>query len=125
MTIEDLEIDRLRDLSDEALLAEIGRDIARQEKGGVLARPPSFRQLTRIAKDWLEYRNEQIRLAVCRDQNLRTLAQSEGSTREQIFKIVADVLGGLAFYVPIGTVAEILVRRGLPSYCDTIWKSGT
>lgn len=125
MALDATEISRLSLLSDEALLAEIGREILREEQPGLQARPPSLRQLAKRARDWLDENNEEIRQAVCRDPKVRAVAEADTSTREQMLKVVADVLGSLAIFVPVGTVAEILVRRGLPAYCETVWQSNT
>jgi hypothetical protein len=39
-----------------------------------------------------------------------------------LFLVLVDVLSGLTFYVPVGTIAMILLREGLKRLCGILVK---
>ncbi len=115
------EIKRLQSLSDDALLAELGRAVLKHNQRGLQARPPSLKKIKEEAHLWLLAENDRIKQAVCGSKKIREISTSEPGATEKLLRVVADVIGGLAAYVPAGTVAEIMVRDGIPKYCRTIW----
>lgn len=120
-TLSDAEVARLAALSDDALKGELGRAILKAKQGGLQARPPSLKKLIEEANAWLAAENEKLRDIICRNEQIRAVATSEQSTTEKLVRTVADVISGVLILVPIGTVAEILVRDGIPKYCKVIW----
>lgn len=123
--ITDEEIERVRALSDDALMAEVGRAILKQKKGGLQARPPSLAKLIQEANTWFAEEHEKLRTAICNDPKVRAVAMSEPGATEKLIRVVADAVSAVLIYVPAGTVAEILVRDGIPKYCETIWRVDT
>lgn len=120
-TLSDAEVARLATLSDDALKGELGRAILKAKQGGLQARPPSLKKLIEEANTWLAAENAKLRDLICRNAEIRALATSEQSTTEKLVRTVADVISGVLILVPVGTVAEILVRDGIPKYCKVIW----
>lgn len=121
MTLSVEDVERLSSLSEEALLAELGRAIIKHKHPGLQARPPSLKKRIEEAKTWLEAENECIHQAVCQNEKIRNLAMTEPGATLKLMRVIADVMGGLATYIPAGTVAEIIMRDGLPKYCEPIW----
>lgn len=120
MTLSDDEIKHLQSQSEDALLADIGRAVVKN-KGGLQARPPSIKKLIAEAKGWLDAENERIQKAVCSSDKIRAAALSEPGSTEKLLRLVADAVGSVAVYIPAGSLAEFLVRDGIPKYCKTIW----
>ena len=121
MTLSDEEIERLNGLSEDALLAELGRAVLKHNQPGLRARPPSIKKLIEEAKAWLAAENEKVRQAVCRNEKIRTIATTEPGATVKLMRTVADVVGGVVVYLPAGTVTEIIMRDGIPKYCEHIW----
>lgn len=122
--LEDQEINRIRGLSDEALLGEIGRAVLKHRDGGLQARPPSLAKLIAEARTWLAGEQYKLRAAICNDPRIRAIATSEPGARAKLIRVVADAISAVLVYVPAGTLAEILVRDGIPKYCEAIWQAG-
>ena len=118
--ITDQELQRLRALSDEELKVELGRAIFK-ERGGLQAKPPSMKKLVSEANTWLANKNGALKSAICSSDKVRQIAESEAGATEKLVRVVADVASAITILVPAGTVAEILVRDGIPKYCQTIW----
>lgn len=121
MTLSLEEVERLNALSERALLAELGRAIVKHRQPGLQARPPSLKKLIEEGQAWLEAENKRIRHAVCRNEKIRHIATTEPGATVKLMRVIADVVGGLAAYIPVGTVAEIIMRDGVPKYCELIW----
>lgn len=120
----DEEYKRIRGLSNEELKVELGRAIVKQ-RGGLPARPPSVKKLIDEANAWIAAKNEELLNAICTNEQVRNIVESDAGATEKLVRVVADVVSALIIMVPAGTVAEILVRDGIPEYCDAIWKSKT
>ena len=120
--IPDQEITRISALSEEFLLAEVGRAVLKHQEGGLQARPPSLAKLVAEARDWLGAEQEKLRTAICNSRIIREISTSEPGARAKLVRVVADVITSVCVYVPAGTVAEILVRDGIPKYCEVIWQ---
>jgi len=116
------EFQRVRELSDEELKVELGRAIVKL-RGGLPARPPSVKKLVTEANAWIESKHEALQVAICMNTQVRDIVESEAGTTEKLVRVVADVLSTLAIMVPAGTVAEILVRDGIPKYCQAMWNT--
>lgn len=119
--LTDEEVVRLSSLSDEALLIELGRALFRNKGSGLQARPPNVKKIVDEARAWIVAKNGDLQAAVCADPRVRSAALSEQDARAKLVRVIADVVTALAFYVPAGTIAEILVRDGIPEYCKPIW----
>ena len=117
----DQELARLQSLSDDDLKIELGRALLDQKKGELQARPPSLKKIKDEATAWIAAKNAELQSAICSDERVKKAALSEPGARETLVKVVADVVTALAFFVPAGTVAEILVRDGLSEYCKALW----
>jgi len=121
--ISDQEIERVSALPDDALLGELGRAVLKHKEGSLQARPPSLARLIREGRDWLAAEHDKLRLAICNDPRVRTAATSEPGGTEKLVRAVADAISAVVIYVPAGTLAEILVRDGIPKYCEAIWRA--
>ena len=115
------EITRLKSLSDDALLGELG-SVLSKKKGGLQARPPSLKKLIQEANNWLKAERQKLQAAICNDPRIQQIATSEAGATEKLTRVVADVVSSITIFVPAGTVAEILVRDGIPTYCKDIWE---
>ncbi len=120
MTISDEEISRLQALSEDNLRVEIGRAILK-DRGGLQARPPSIQKLIAEANAWITEKNGELQDAICSSERVRAVAGSSAGAREKLVRVVADVVTAIVVFVPVGTVAEILVRDGIPEYCKSRW----
>jgi len=118
MMITDQELQSLRILSTEELKVELGRAIFK-ERGGLQA--PSIKKLITEANTWLASKNDELKFAICSNDKVRQIAESEAGATEKLVRVVADVASATTILMPAGTVAEILVRDGIPKYCQTIW----
>ena len=119
------EIKRLKLLSDDELLGELGRDLMKKKQVSLRARPPSLKRLVQEANEWLEAERKKLQAAICNDPKIHQIATTEAGTAEKLIRVVADVISSLTIFVPAGTVAEILVRDGIPNYCKEIWEGSS
>jgi ABC-type sulfate transport system permease subunit len=82
-------------------------------------------KLIQQANEWLRSEQERLQSAVCNDPKIYQLATTEADATKKLIRVVADVISSLTIFVPVGTVAEIILRDGIPTYCKDIWEASS
>jgi hypothetical protein len=116
-------IRHLEQLTDDMLFQQLGYALFEIDAGGALPRPPKLGDLIARAQQWLADQHQTIATIICQDTSLRELVESKPSAREKIVLIIGNVLAAHFVGIPIATLAEILFRSGVSSYCASTWHS--
>jgi hypothetical protein len=112
------EYDRLRKLSDEKILKELGGAILASEPSSLRARPAD---LVGLARQWIAAERGRLQQAICANISLRKLAEAEPTARLKMARLIIDTISALYFYLPAATLAEILLRDGIKDLCSSQW----
>jgi hypothetical protein len=103
-------------MSEEDLLAQIGREL---EKDEVQALPQSVQSLRRRAERYLASKADELRAALCPNKQLRSLAEG-GLTADLVQAVLTAIEAGT-----LGTtatpIAVLLCRQGLTTLCNESW----
>jgi len=104
-------------MSEDELLLQLGTDLA-----GTQALPLLPGELVDRARRWLAAQREYLEAQVCSSESIRqfTLATADNSA---IAVELAKLLAGLLLPVNPVTLAVLLVKKGLKTFCATIWES--
>lgn len=108
-------LDRLSMTEDE-LLALLGNDLA-----GTQALPLRPSELAESGRRWLAAQREYLEENICSSESIRqfTLATTDNST---IAIELAKLLAGLLLPVNPVTLAVLLAKKGLKSFCSVKWE---
>lgn len=107
-------------LSEEALLVEIGKAAELAELGAL---PKSVAQLRQEGQAWVEDQSQKLKKALCGDANIKKAA-GEGFS-QRLVELVCTALEAAHFGTAITPVAVLLCRRGLSRLCSDAWGSST
>jgi hypothetical protein len=64
-----------------------------------------------------------IKTEICNSKSLRSLVESEPTSREKIITVIFDVLSAHFSGFPVATIAEILFREGIARTCAARWSN--
>lgn len=112
---------------DEAqLLDDIGQAIAsgpefrayKNEIGALGTRMSRPARMQAMAKRWLSNNRKSIHRAVCENELIRTALSANPGTTVEGFKLLVDAFTAANIYVPAGSLAMLVMRRGIESFCD-------
>lgn len=109
-------LDSLSAMTDEELLIELGRAIAKEEKHVI---PPSKQSLRKKSLRWLEKRTAEIRQIICKDKRVKEFVHNNNST--ELLIAVMALLESLAFGSAAAPLAVLLCRRGINTLCKDVW----
>jgi hypothetical protein len=115
---QETEAHRLVACDEEALFGEIGRHLSPM---GV--QPPQRDRLAKLGREWFQANRGKLAQTLCRDDRLKSLAAPNLKTHEVVLAVagVLDICSHLLGLIPAVTVAAVLVRLGLHSFCSDIW----
>jgi hypothetical protein len=103
-------------MNDDKTEAELFLDIGSELSAGeTYLRPPSLGELTTKGRVWFQMHVDELRLSVCRDEVLASLNSDEAI----LVSSVADLISGVCVGVSPATVALLIAKRGLKSFCHT------
>ena len=107
------ELDRLRNISKEELLVEIG---------GLLLDDNIYGEGDKLkkAKEWMIEKEGKIRLAICKEDGYKQLkATYEQNDFYEAFMLICDGLLSPYFgSFPLFSIARLVLFEGLDKYCD-------
>ena len=109
------EFDRLSSMSDSAIYRELSLKV--QLRGLRPGRAYSVSGEPKHGHSWVERKLSGARRSICNSPKIRGLIAGGDYTSRDLFLVLVDVLSSLHFYVPVGTVAMIVARRGLKKLC--------
>lgn len=67
----------------------------------------------RVFEAWLSDHRDQF----CADERVRTLLSAEGSGALSDVGVIVDVIATISDMLPVGSLAALVVRRGLSTVC--------
>lgn len=122
--ISDEEINRVSALSEDVLFGELGLALySSATQGKVLgAKLPSLSALAENGKKWILNERAKLQEAICRNNKIQEMLKDKASLRAKLIRTIADVVCAIYTYVPCATIAELVVRDGLPQFCCDIWE---
>lgn len=110
--MEETQIKQLMAKDSAELYAELGRSIL-----GRPAFPVPIKELIRAGKAWLKLRREEIKQIVCSDEVHQVVNGKEHKSELELAVLIANMIAVKLTAIPAGTLAVILVREGLTSFC--------
>jgi len=100
------------------LLEDIGKEIL-----GSAALPVDKQAIMSIGKSWFEKNRDKLKGTICSNQQIYTILHSERSVdRIMVLTAVADLLAPMVIGISPFTVAALVTKEGLFSFCESIWK---
>lgn len=73
-----------------------------------------------LARNWIEGNKVKIQMVICSNPTVVRYATGELSSEEELIKAMTDALGGIFTFVPCGTIALYIFKRGIGYYCPEL-----
>lgn len=106
--------DRYLGMSDDDLLLEIGDALFKQSFG---AKPMSDAEKRQAGTRWFEANISSFRDRICQDTTFRAQFAPAARERNEIFRMLIDIVAAHFIGVPAGAVAAKLLNYGLGKLC--------
>ena len=115
------EIIRIQDMTDQQLFEELGEALYEAEAQNSLQRPLGIEELAAKAKTWFDEKLTDITSLICENTNIKKAVTGASTAREKILLIIADAISAKFFELPVFSIAEIILRRGVALICKDAW----
>lgn len=93
------------------LYAEIGKALSKSAMG----MEPDQEDYEERGRSWFEKNQQKLSTHICCEEVRGRL--DADTDEEKLVLIVADALGALVLYVPVASVARLVVRLGVYQFC--------
>ncbi len=87
---------------------------------GLSVRVPRNERMRALADRWLENNRALLRKAVCENKAVRKALSSDPGVSIEGFKLMVDAFTALHIYVPAGSLAVLVMRKGIDWICPPI-----
>lgn len=109
------EIRRLMDLNLDELREDLGRQIASNLK---LSMPLSYNRLVELSNNWINEQRKNLASYICSDQEVRSLSGSPSTERRiMLASAIADLISSILVGISPITVAVLIVKEGIETFC--------
>lgn len=102
-------------MSEDELLEDLGRELAASD---LEALPKSLAALRLRAEVWLTEQRDDFQSQICNSERIRWMAEHKEAG---LVTAIADLIAALCIGVSPITVAYLLTRRGITSFCSSFW----
>jgi hypothetical protein len=102
--------------SESKLLIELGQAIVEVDRPAL---PVAPRELIRRANIWLEKNAYALRTTICTNEDVRK--HFESKDLDPLLVAISECIATIAIQLPVGTIALLLVKRGLKTLCEVTW----
>ena len=110
-------INRLEQMTEQELWVQIGRELTREEEHAL---PLDARDLRDRAKAWFSANKKALEDRICIPDVRKVF---DGGDTPTLITAIADLISACCTGVSPVTVAYLLVRKGLNTFCANRWKS--
>lgn len=89
-----------------------------------MAIPPDNKNLIAAGRKWLKSKKSEFAELICKDDKILQIRNMQNSAKRRIQLVIAvcDLITGVITGVPPWTVSALIVKEGIHTLCDEVWK---